>query len=271
MRRTVVTGLAVVFAVFVAGLVATGCGNDSGSTSGSSASTTKASEVTGAITLSAAASLTEAFAEIGEGFQRANPEASATFNFGSSGTLATQIQQGAPADSFASADEANIDKLVTAGLIAGEPTVFARNRLVIVTKPGNPEQVTGLSDLADLGVVSLCGLEVPCGKYADQILTTAAVTIPTDRITRGQDVKTTLGAVSTGDADAAIVYVTDAESAGDSVETVTIPDAQNVIAIYPIAVIAASTNQPTTRAFIDFVTGPKAQATLRSFGFLPPD
>ncbi len=268
MRRNVVTWVAV---VLLAGLVATGCGSDSDSTSSSSTSSTEASDVTGAITVSAAASLTEAFTEIGADFQKENPDASATFNFGSSGTLATQIQQGAPADSFASADEANMDKLVTAGLIAGDPTVFARNRLVIVTKPGNPEQVQGLGDLAGLGVVSLCGPEVPCGKYADQILATAAVTIPTERITRGQDVKTTLGAVTTGDADAAIVYVTDAKSAGDAVDTVTIPDAQNVIAIYPIGVVAAGTNQPTTRAFIDFVTGSKGQATLRSFGFLAPD
>lgn len=267
MRRTVTTWLAV---VFVAGLVATGCGSDADSTSSSSTSSAEAPDFTGAITVSAAASLTEAFAEIGDDFQQANPEASATFNFGSSGTLATQIQQGAPADGFASADEANMDELATAGLIAGEPTVFARNRLVIVTKPGNPEQVEDLSDLAGLGVVSLCGVDVPCGKYADQILATAAVTLPTDRITRGQDVKTTLGAVTTGDADAAIVYATDAKSAGDAVDTVTIPDAQNVIAVYPIAVIAASTNPPTSRAFIDFVTGPEGQATLRSFGFLPP-
>lgn len=268
MRKFGMTWLAV---AFVAALVATGCGSDSDPKSSSSTSTTRASNVTGTTTVSAAASLTEAFTEIGADFEQTNPGATATLNFGSSGTLATQIEQGAPADAFASADEANMDKLVTAGLVAGEPTVFARNRLVIVTKPGNPEQVEGLADLAGLGIVSLCGLEVPCGKYAEQVLTAAGVTIRTDRITRGQDVKTTLGAVTTGDADAAIVYVTDAKGAGDSVDTITIPDAENAIAIYPIVVLAASGNTPTARAFVTYVTGPKGQATLRSYGFLPPD
>jgi molybdate transport system substrate-binding protein len=267
MRKLVATWFAV---AFVAVLVATGCGSDSDPTSHPSISTTTTATVAGAITVSAAASLTEAFTEIGADFEHANPEATATFNFGSSGTLATQIEQGAPADGFASADEANMDTLMTAGLVAGEPEVFARNRLVIVTKPGNPDHVQNLSDLADMDVVSLCGLAVPCGTYADQVLTTAGVTIPAGRITRGQDVKTTLGAVTTGDADAAIVYATDAKSAGDAVEAVTIPDAQNVVATYPIAVLAAGANQAVARAFVVYVSRPKGQATLRSFGFLPP-
>ena len=122
--------------------------------------------------MSAAASLTEAFGKIGTDFSAANPGATVTFNFGSSGTLATQIQQGAPADAFASADPANIDHAASRRTSSTTgATVFAKNKLVIVTKPGNPKHVKTLADLATVGIVSLCGETVPCGKYADQVLT----------------------------------------------------------------------------------------------------
>lgn len=162
-----------------------------------------------------------------------------------------------------------MDKLSTAGLLDGTSTVFAKNSLVIVTKPGNPKNVKTLADLATVGTVSLCAVEVPCGKYAAQALQTAGVTIPETSVTRGADVKATIGAVTTGDADAAIVYVTDAKTAGSTVESVPIPDAQNVIAVYPIAVLKASTNTSASTAFVDYVES-KGQATLASFGFLPP-
>src|SRR6478672_3783767 len=238
----------------LAGVALVGCGSSGGSSAEATSTTTKAApEVTGAITVSAASSLTEAFGRIGKDFQAANPGATVTFNFGSSGTLATQIQQGAPADVFASADPTNMDTLAQAGLVDDRALVFARNKLVIVTKPGNPKHVKTLADLATVGVVSLCGETVPCGKYAAQILTTAGVSIPADRITRGQDVKATLAAVTNGDADAAIVYVTDAKSAGSAVTAVTIPDAQNAIAAYPIGVLQQSTNAAAAKAFQQYV------------------
>jgi molybdate transport system substrate-binding protein len=246
------------------------CGSSSSSASKPKDSTTSTPNATGAITVSAAASLTEAFGKIGKDFSAANPGATVTFNFGSSGTLATQIQQGAPADAFASADPANIATLQQAGLVDDRATVIANNELVIVTKPGNPKHVKTLADLATVGIVSLCGETVPCGKYADQALTTAGVTIPTDTITRGADVKATLGAVTTGDADAAIVYVTDAKTAGAAVAAMTIPDAQNVIATYPIVVLKASGNPETARAFMKYVVSKVGEATLASYGFLPP-
>ena len=232
--------------------------------------TTTTPKVTGTITVSAAASTTEAFTKMGADFQKRNPGTTVTFNFGSSGTLATQIQGGAPADVFASADGANMQKLVTGGQVTAEPTVFASNLLTIVVKPGNPKNVKSIADLANLDVVSLCGETVPCGKYADQILSGAGVTIDPSKITRGADVKTTLAAVTTGDADAAIVYVTDAKSAGSSVATVQIPTWQNAYAIYPIAPIAASTNQDLANAWIKYTVSPAGQRTLQSFGFLPP-
>src|SRR3954453_10650764 len=176
--------------VVVAAFVVGGCGDDD-------ATTTTAAGVSGDITVSTAASLTDAFTKIGDDFKTAPPDAKVTFNFGPSSTLETQIEQGAPADVFASADQANMDKLDTASRLAGASTVFARNKLVIITKPGNPKNVQSLADLATVGTVSLCGADVPCGKYAAQVLEAAGVTIPASSVTRGQDVKATLAAVTT--------------------------------------------------------------------------
>jgi molybdate transport system substrate-binding protein len=236
----------------------------------SASTTTTSPKVSGSITVSAAASLTEAFTKMGTDFQQANPGTTITFNFGSSGTLAQQIQGGAPADVFASADGSNMQKLVIGGQVTAEPTAFASNLLTIVVKPGNPKRIKSLGDLAKLDVVSLCGETVPCGKYADQVLAGAGVTIDPANITRGADVKATLAAVTTGDADAAVVYVTDAKSAGTSVATVPIPTWQNAYAIYPIAPVAASSNQDLDHAWIEYTISPAGQKTLKRFGFLPP-
>jgi molybdate transport system substrate-binding protein len=267
-RKVMTLGILVV----MIGLVAAGCSDSDSERGSSSTTTTTSAGATGSITVSDAASLTEAFEKIGADFTAENPDATVTFNPGSSGTLATQIQQtnGEGVDTFASADEDNMNKLVAANLIDGEPVVFAKNRLIIVTKPGNPKNVKTLADLANLDVVSLCGETVPCGKYAAQVLQTAGVTIDETKVTRGVDVKGTLAAVTTGDAEAAIVYVTDARTAGDAVARVTIPDGQNAIATYPIATLTASDNLATSQAFIDYVMSSPGQATLKSFGFLPP-
>jgi molybdate transport system substrate-binding protein len=235
-----------------------------------STTTAKASELEGAITVSAAASLTDSFTQIGDDFGAENPDVEITFNFDSSSTLATQVIEGVPADVYASADEANMTKLTDANLIAGTPEVFARNELVIITKPGNPEGIESLADLADAGVISLCGQDVPCGKYAAQALEKAGVSIPETSVTRGQHVSATLTAVSQGDAVAGIVYVSDAASAGDAVESVTIPADVNVIATYPIGAIAASTNLEVAEAFKAFVLGDEGQAVLAEFGFMDP-
>src|SRR4051794_18438709 len=138
----------------------------------------KAKKVSGAITVSAAASLTDAFTKMGADFQKANPGTSVTFNFAASSALVQQIQGGAPADVFASADGRNMQKVVSGDQVTDEPTVFAANELTIVVKTGNPRRVKSLADLAHLDVVSLCADAVPCGKYAQQALTLAGVTIP---------------------------------------------------------------------------------------------
>jgi molybdate transport system substrate-binding protein len=235
------------------------------------AAKSKTPKLNGSITVSAAASLTEAFTKMGTDFQKVNKGTTVTFNFAASSTLAQQIQGGAPADVFASADGANMQKLVTGGQVTADPIDFASNLLTIVVKPGNPKGVKGVADVPNQGVVALCASTVPCGKYAAQMFSQDGITPPAaDKTTLGQDVKATLAAVATGDADAGIVYVTDAKSAGKTVQQVKIPGSLNVVAIYPIAPVASSRNATLANAWVKYVTSPAGQKTLRSFGFPPP-
>ncbi len=241
----------------------------SGGSTGSGALT---GALTGSITVSAASSLTAPITKIAADFRAANPGiVDVALNFESSSTLVKQIQEGAPVDVFASADDINMAKLANTEQLVGAPVSFARNRLTIVVKKGNPEKLVSLADLGRAGVVSLCGEEVPCGRYAEQMLAAAGVEIPTNRITRGQNAKATLRAVAEGDADAGIVYVTDVtDVSGDLVESVVIADAQNVVGSYPIAVVRGTGNQAAAEAFVAFVRSPSAQATLTSARFLAP-
>src|SRR5262249_25475898 len=157
-----------------------------------------------------------------------------TYNFGGSGTLVTQIQQGAPADVIATADTDTMKKLTDGGQVE-TPTTFAKNKLEILVAPGNPKQIKGLSDLSrtDLKVV-LCDTTVPAGKYARQALSTAGVTV--NPVSNEPDVKSAVAKVTSGEADATIVYQTDVTAAGSKGTGVVIPDNQNVIATYPIAI-----------------------------------
>jgi molybdate transport system substrate-binding protein len=163
-----------------------------------------------------------------------------------------------------------MDKLVDDGHVTAKPVVFAHNELMIATKPGNPEKIRTLADLADAGTIALCAATVPCGKYADAVLDAAGVSMPLEQITRGLNAKATLTAVSEGDADAAIVYVTDVKAAGQSVKGVAIPDAENRIATYPIAPVAETSNAKTARAFVEYVSSRAGQRLLRREGFLAP-
>jgi molybdate transport system substrate-binding protein len=222
----------------------------------------------GEITVAGAASLTGAFTAIGEAFEGACEGSTITFTFGSSTTLATQIREGAPVDVFASADESSAAGLTD--LAAGSAKVFARNRLVIVTKPANPEQIDVLADLTDVGVVALCASEAPCGGFAAEALAAADVTVDESRVTRGQNAKATLNAVAEGDAVAGIVYLTDAIAASDAVEAVPIPDDQNVVTSYPVVVLDGPGDRALAEAFADALLGDRAQRVLRSQGFGPP-
>jgi len=230
----------------------------------------KPDTVGGTVTVLAASSLTEAFTVIGTAFERTYPDATVTFSFNSSSTLATQVEQGAPADVFASADEANMMRLEDAGLVgqAGDPFVFARNRLAIAVEPGNPEKIKTLADtVADDVILVLCAPEVPCGTFALEAYGNAGIDVP--RVPTGVNVKDTLAKVALGEADAAIVYATDVKAAKGDVDGIKIPGSQNVVARYPIAPLADAPNGAAAKAFVRFVDE-QGQRILRRFGFLEP-
>lgn len=248
------------------------CGSDDTDGAGPAGTGDAQATLRGTLTVSAATSLTSAFEEIRSDFVDLHPDVEISLNLGASSALATQILEGAPADVFASADEANMAKLTDEDLIATDPVIFARNELIIVTQPGNPAGITSLEDLvaqADTGTISLCAPDVPCGRYADEILAEAGLTIAESSITRGQNVAATLTAVAQGDAVAGIVYVTDATAAGDTVHSVTIPADQNVIATYPVATLSGAANSALAEAFVAYLLGPDGQAVLVDHGFSP--
>ena len=256
------------------GLVAAGCGNDSstGSVATTTAPpTTAAAKVTGALTVLAAASLTDSFKEIGSAFEAANPGSKVTFSFAASSSLVSQINQGAPADVFAAADTANMDKL-TASSGAGTaspPVTFATNKLQIIVNKGNPNNITSVADLAKSGVIYVTAApEVPIGGYAKQVLDKARVTVTPKSLEA--DVKSVVNKVTLGEADAGIVYTTDVKAAGDKAAGVTIPDELNVIASYPIAATKTSKNPSAASAFVGFVAGSPGQAILTKYGFTKP-
>jgi molybdate transport system substrate-binding protein len=250
--------LTAVLAVAALALAACGGGDDSGG--GSSAAS--ASE----IKVFAAASLTAAFTKLGDDFSAANGGTKVTFNFAGSQALATQIQQAAPADVFASADIPNMGKVKD---LVNTPRNFASNLLAIVVEKGNPKDVKGLEDLArpDLKVV-LAAEEVPAGKYAKQVLDQAGVSVTP--VSQEDNVKAVVTKVSLGEADAGIVYVTDVTAGGNKVEGVDIPKDQNVTATYPIATVKASKAQDKAQAFMDLVLSAEGQQVLKQYGFLPP-
>jgi len=251
------------FAPVVAAVLLAACGSSGGNASTS----TSATPLNGTVAVFAAASLTDAFKALGTSFQGANSGVTMKFNFAGSPTLVTQIEQGAPAGVFASADTTNMDKLAADGFTTGTPQVFARNRLEIVVAPGNPKGITGLADLAKPGVIYITEAPtVPAGKYALQALKLAAVTVTPKSLET--DVKSVVGKIELGEADAGIVYTTDVKAAGSKVRGVPIPDADNVIATYPIVAVKATTNSPAANVFIGYVVSAAGQAKLQSFGFL---
>ena len=223
----------------------------------------------GEITVFAAASLTESFDAMAKQFQKKYPDVDVRFSYDASSNLATQINQGAPADVFASADADNLQKTIDAGGVTPPPVVFAKNRLEIAVEKGNPKQIKSLADLQKPGlIVVLCADQVPCGKYAAQSLAMAGVTV--SPASKEENAKATLSKVSIGEADASIVYVTDVRAAKGTTSGVKIPDKGNVIATYPIGVVKDSQNTAAAKAWVKFVRSEEGQAILRKFGFLPP-
>ena len=268
MRRSVLTlSLTVVAA---AGLLL-GCGSSStpaASSSKPSAPGSSSASVSGTVNVFAAASLKKAFTQLGNQFEAAHPGAKVVFNFGPSSGLATQINQGAPADVFASASTKNMDQVVTTGA-ASAPTNFASNVMEIAVPAKNPANVTQLADLARSGVkVALCQSAVPCGTTAAKVFTNAKLNVTP--VTAEVDVKAVLTKVTLGEVDAGVVYVTDVRSAGAKVKGIVIPADVNASTKYPIATLVKAPNKATAQAFTNYVLSADGASALDAAGFARP-
>jgi len=234
----------------------------------------------GDLTVFAAASLTDAFEQIATDLESAHPDLGIEFNFAGSQALVTQLGEGAAADVFASANATQMHAAIDQGSISGEPVTFVQNRLAIVVPSDNPAGLDGPEDLAreDLQLV-LAQAEVPVGLYAREAVcnmseaTTAdgegfVAAVAANVVSEEEDVRDVLTRVQLGEADAGIVYVSDAAAAGDDVELIEIPDDVNVVASYPIAPVAGG-DTALAQAFIAYVLGEDGQETLQNFGFEP--
>jgi molybdate transport system substrate-binding protein len=256
-RRTAIAALAAVAAFTLAG-----CGNDSPAASSSGSSTTNLS---GTINVFAAASLTGSFTQLGKDFEKANPGVKVTFNFAGSSALAQQINQGAPADVFASAAPKNMDQVTD----KNSPTTFVKNTLEIAVPTGNPGKITGLKDFADKNKkIALCAPQVPCGAAAEKVFKAVGITPQPDSLE--QDVKAALTKVSLGEVDAALVYKTDVLSAKGKVEGIEFPEADKAINEYPIATLTQAQNPDGAKAFVDYVLSDQGRAVLTAAGFDAP-
>lgn len=221
------------------------------------------------INVYAAASLKGAFTALAEHYQKDNPGADVQFNFAGSSSLVEQLTQGAKADVFASADTNNMTKAAKAGLLAHPPANFAANTLVIVTRPGNPKQLKNFGDLTRPGLnVVVCAAQVPCGTATRKVEKLAGVKLtPVSEETSVTDV---LNKVTSGQADAGVVYETDAKSAGDKVTKIDFPQAGSAVNVYPIAVLKSAADAAAAQRFTDLVMGDVGRQILAQFGFAKP-
>jgi molybdate transport system substrate-binding protein len=250
---------AVVSTVLMPGLI--GCSSNSPSSQTSAAS--------GKVMVFAAASLKPAFTQISQQFKDQNPGIGVEFEFAGSSDLATQLTQGATADVFASADTAQMDTVSKAGLLSGNPLNFASNTLVIVTAPGNPKKIGSFADLARPGLnVVICQQPVPCGAATQRVEDDAKVHL--NPVSEELSVTDALNKVTSGQADAALVYVTDAKSAGSKVATVNFPEAATAVNVYPIGVLKNAALRTQAQKFVDLVTSSTGQQILAQAGFAKP-
>src|SRR4051794_3055356 len=253
-------------------VAAAGCGSSSDAGAGAAASTATASPgdgLSGTLTVFAAASLTDVFGELGDRLEKANPGLDVQFNFAGSSALATQITQGAPADVFASANQAQMELVTDAGLQTDDPAVFTENVLEIAVPKGNPGKVTGLADFAKPQLtLAVCAPDVPCGAAAQKVFHAAGITAVPD--TEEEDVKAAVTKVQLGEVDAALVYASDVRSAGSDVEGIPFSEAEDAINEYPICALADGKNPAAAKAFIDLVLSDEGQKDLEAAGFRAP-
>lgn len=247
--------------ILLLGTSATACGDDDDGDSDSGKDVT--------LTVYAAASLTKTFEQIGTEFEKQHDGVTVEFSFGGSSDLVAQIQEGAPADVFASADTANMDKLTAEDLQADDPQNFASNTLEIATPPGNPAGITSFADLAKDGVqVVVCAPEVPCGAATVKAEEATGVTL--QPVSEEQSVTDVLAKVTSGEADAGLVYVTDVTGAGDAVIGVPFPESSDIVNTYPIVVLKDSDHADHAQEFVEFVLSDTAQSILEEAGFAQP-
>ncbi|MCX4576379.1 molybdate ABC transporter substrate-binding protein [Streptomyces sp. NBC_01571] len=269
-RRTRRTGrmLQVAGVGAAAVLALSACSSDSDSST-KSGSTAKSDKLSGTVTVFAAASLKESFTTLGKDFEKAHPGTKVTFNFGGSDTLAAGITGGAPADVFAAASPKTMAIVTDKSDAAGTPATFVRNQLEIATLPGNPDKVASLEDLTKSGLkVVLCDRTVPCGAAAQKALDASSLKLTP--VSYEQDVKSALTKVELKEADAAVVYRTDVNAAGDKVEGVEFPESAKAINDYPIVLLKDAPNAAAAKEFIALVRSPEGQKVLTSAGFLQP-
>lgn len=250
-------------------LALAGCGSDTGTPNGATSSSAPPAASSPALTVFAAASLKGTFTKLGEQFEASHAGTKVTFNFAGSSDLVTQLQQGAPADVFASADTKNMAKATGDNLVEGSPVNFASNTLEIAVPPDNPAKVTSFKDLTKSGIkLVVCAPAVPCGSAAEKIETATGITLKP--VSEESSVTDVLNKVQTGEADAGLVYVTDVKSAGDKVTGITFPESKEAVNQYPIAALASSKNKDLAQEFAELVTGPEGQKVLADAGFAKP-
>jgi molybdate transport system substrate-binding protein len=255
-RRTVAASLTAVAALTLAA-----CGSDDKP----AASPASSQALSGTINVFAAASLTGTFTQLGKDFEAAHSGVKVVFNFAGSSALAQQINQGAPADVFASAAPKNMDQVTD----KGTATTFVKNKLEIAVPKGNPGKITGLKDFADKDKkIAICAVQVPCGAAAKKVFDATKIVAQPDSLE--QDVKAALAKVSLGEVDAALVYKTDVLAAKDKVEGIEFPEADKAINEYPIATLTKAKNPDGAKAFADFVLSAQGTTVLTAAGFDVP-
>ncbi|MDT7639665.1 MAG: molybdate transport system substrate-binding protein [Pseudonocardiales bacterium] len=259
--------LVMVASGLLASALVAGCGGGGASQSGGPSGSAAPGAAT--LTVSAAASLTDVFNQLGKTFESQNPGSTVRFNYGGSSDLAQQIVNGAPADVFAAANTSTMATVSKAGLVSGDPSVFVTNVLQIAVAPGDPKGIHTFADLTkpDLKVV-VCAPQVPCGSAATQVEKATGVTLKP--VSQEVDVRSALSKVSTGDADAALVYVTDVKSSKGKVEGVDFPEAAKALNQYPIAVLKNAPNADLAAKFVALVRGADGQQVLKNAGFGTP-
>lgn len=245
-------------------LLLAGCGEDRDSGDGESGGGASSE-----LTVFAASSLSDAFGELEQTYEADNPDVDVVLSFDSSSTLAEQVVSGAPVDVLATADENTMQTVVDEGLTEGDPVAFAQNALILVTPPDNPAGVQELSDL-DSGDVdfAVCVPDAPCGAATEKLF--GIVGVSADPITEEDNVRDTFTRVTEGEVDAGLVYVSDAQAAGDDVEAFEIPQADQALNSDVIAPLTEASEPEAAQVWVDLVTSDEGQQVLTGLGFLPP-